>query len=205
MSRYPSDAASQALRDALSQVKGTARAAVITLLGDRRDVQAADKIIPLAATAETAVANAATAALGKIGLRRQSQNCGRCSPAMPPNNRRPLPRSCKPGRNWPRGKASEARALFQQLATARERHIRHGALLGRIQLGGPEAVLLLLSALGDKDEALQAAAVASVPSVRNKDTIAKIAAALSSFSAAAAGPLDRGAGRLSPGGGPTGG
>ena len=163
LSRCPSKAAGQALRGALPQAQGISLAVVITALGDRRDAQADATVASLASSREAVVADAATAALGKIatplavaklrdGLAGDAARQASASAAL-----------LQAGQEMARqGKAFAARKVFEELASAPQRHIRRGALLGRIQLGGAEAVPLILTALDDKDEALQAAAVASV-------------------------------------------
>lgn len=67
LERIPCPAAGEALRQSLSKVKGNVLVGVINSLGNRRDAAAVAELTRLLRDPDTAVADAAAAALGKIG------------------------------------------------------------------------------------------------------------------------------------------
>jgi len=176
--KHPSPAVGRALRDGLAKTQGTARVAVIKLLGERRDAQSAKAIAKLARSQKAAEANAAIAALGQLATDgavealaalRKSDNAERRAAATHASLQAAQELAA-------RGKTAEANAIYEQLAAPGEPlHIRRGALLGGIALGGPEAPSLVLSALRGKDEALEAAAIASVRTMRGKNLTSRFA------------------------------
>ena len=165
LNRHPAPAVGNALRDVLGKAKGSALIAVITLLGDRRDRQGVEAIAKLASHQAPAVANAAVTSLGKIATDgavkvlaelRRSDNARRRAAAFHASLRcaRELAAS---------GRSSQAKALYGQLdVPGQPLHIRRGAWLGRIDLGGPDAVVLVLSALRGKDDSLKAPVIAAI-------------------------------------------
>ncbi len=66
LSQHSSPAVGRALREALGKARGDGLVAVINLLGDRRDAESAGAIAELAESRDTAAADAAITALGKI-------------------------------------------------------------------------------------------------------------------------------------------
>ncbi|MCY2996396.1 MAG: HEAT repeat domain-containing protein [Planctomycetota bacterium] len=67
LERIPGPAADEALRQALGKVKGKLLVGVINSLGNRRDQNAVSDLAKLVGDADLSVANAAAAALGKVG------------------------------------------------------------------------------------------------------------------------------------------
>ena len=61
-----SELAGAALRRAIAKAKGTSLAAIVTLLGDKRDAAAVSRIGPVCMSEDEVVSSAAIAALGKI-------------------------------------------------------------------------------------------------------------------------------------------
>ena len=172
LSRHPSPAVDTALRDALGKARGSGPVAVINLLGDRRDAQGVVTIGVLAESEEDAVADAAIVALGKIateqavGVLAEIRKGGNVERSAAASHAALQCAQELAGR----GKPAEARALYEQLAGPGEPlHIRRGALLGRIALGGPEAISQVLSSLRGEDDALKAAAIASVRVMRGEN------------------------------------
>jgi len=73
LERIPMEDASDVLMDALSETKGDLKVGIINALGNRREKDAVDEIIPLIWDSEGEIASAAIAASGKIGGDQASQ------------------------------------------------------------------------------------------------------------------------------------
>ena len=67
LTTYPPGKADEILRAALPSARGTARIQIINTLGDRRDAKAVKLLAQLAGDADSSVARAAVASLGKVG------------------------------------------------------------------------------------------------------------------------------------------
>lgn len=67
LERIPCDCAVDAIREAMGKVKGKLKVGMINSLGVRRDAKATGALIALLKDSDKEVANAAAAALGKIG------------------------------------------------------------------------------------------------------------------------------------------
>jgi HEAT repeat protein len=138
LSRHPSPAAGRALRNGLDKASGNARVAVVNLVGDRRDATSAVRLAELANDADELTADAATTALGKIAtseavgvlsrLHRDAQGKPRAAAAHA------LLESAQ--ELGVRGKATEARAILEQLGTSDIPHIRRGARIALRQGDG---------------------------------------------------------------------
>lgn len=129
LSRHPGPAAGRALRNALDKAGGTARVAVINLLGDRRDAASAARLSELAADADDLTADAAIAALAKIASRGAIRTLSRLHSggegARVAAAAHGLLESARELAT--RGKAAEARTIVDQLANSSIPHIRRGA------------------------------------------------------------------------------
>jgi HEAT repeat protein len=67
LERMPCECGVDAMRDALGKVKGNLKIGVINSLGVRRDAKATGALVGLLKDSDKGIANAAAAALGKIG------------------------------------------------------------------------------------------------------------------------------------------
>ncbi len=174
LAQHPSPAADEALRDALGKAKGSGLVAVITLLGDRRDAQSAARIAALAKAADPAAAEAAIASLGKIATPDAVQAVSALRAGGPAGRQAAAGHALlQAGQELARrGKTTEARAAFGQLASAPEPQLRRGAMLGLVRLGGPQAAQIALAAVRGGDAALEAPAIAAVPGLQG-DRIAE--------------------------------
>lgn len=181
LSRHPAPAVGAALREALSRANGSARIAIVTLLGDRRDSEGAEAIAALAQGPDAPVSDAAVAALGKIATEAAVK-------ALLDLHKGPdAARSAAAGHALlqagqelaARGKPADAKAIYEQLSgPAEPLHIRRGALLGRINLGGHDAVNLVLEAVRGKDDGLKAAAIATLRTMPGPNVGGRFAEAL---------------------------
>lgn len=157
----PSAAAGKALRDALEKSGPTVRIRIINLLGDRRDAESVAILGKLALGGERDLADAAVAALGKIGgadarealaqvrtkaderLRLAATDAYlRCAEDLAAE-----------------GKADEAVAIYKELAGRDEAQFtRSAAVKGLADVGGRDVVALVVAALKDEDRMVRTTA-----------------------------------------------
>ncbi|MBN2309335.1 MAG: HEAT repeat domain-containing protein, partial [Candidatus Hydrogenedentes bacterium] len=177
MSGNASPRVDEAIRAAIPGAEGPALVALINLAGDRGDPECCALLAGLTDGADAAVAEAAIAALGKLATGpaverlaalRGSDDATRRAAAMGASLRAAHVLAA-------REQTDDARALFAALAgPAVPVHVRRGALLGRIGLGGPEAADLVVATLNGDDEALKPAAIAGVLGVEGSDIDARL-------------------------------
>jgi HEAT repeat protein len=165
LARQPSPKVDAALREALGKLRGRARVAVLNLLGERRDAASVGAAVKLARSSDGEVAAAAAAALGKIATDRAVEALVTLHQG-PDENRRDAAAhallECAQ-EAAARGRPAAARAIYERLGgAAGPPVIRRGALMGQIELGGPEAVAVAVATLRGKDSALKAAALAAL-------------------------------------------
>ncbi len=133
----PSPAAGRALRAALGKAKGNGLVAVVNLLGERREAQSADPIVPLARSEDATVSEAAIAALGKIASDRALEALAALRKSDNRERRHAANRASLQSAQEleKRGKVAEAKALYQELADSAEpAQVRRGAGLGLADL-----------------------------------------------------------------------
>jgi len=183
----PSPAVNRLLRHALSQTKGKALVAAITLLGDRRDSESVVALRAIAQSSDRGASNAAIAALGRIATREAADVLARLRASDDPARRAVAQHaSLRCARELAAGGASaDARAILRQLASPGVPfHIRRGALVGQLGLGGPEAVALVLATLDGQDRGLKAAAIAAAATIREPGAALALGARLPSLPSA---------------------
>ena len=150
---HPSPQINRRLIVALPDLAGKGRIAAINLLGDRRADEAVTALRDFTAAEDPLLAEAALAALGRIG----SLSAGRAlmelwsaaGPAMSPallNAALQCAQRVKASRPRLAGRAYGR--LLRQTENAR---LRAAGLLGIVRLGGPDALSLVSEALGDED------------------------------------------------------
>jgi HEAT repeat protein len=171
LAQIKSPAVNGILRDALGQAKGRALAAIVTLLGDRRDSESVGPVGRLVESNDPIVSGAAVAALGKIAGTQGAAILARLRTSA-------SPRLCAAAQEASlqcarelaaRGGPGEATKLYEQLMADEKTpmHVRRGALLGQIALGGPGATRLVLAVISRADDGLKAAAIAAIPTLRD--------------------------------------
>ncbi len=165
LGRHPSPAVGRVLREALAKARGKARVPIINLLGDRRDAQSVPALAKLTGSPEMTVSDAAVAALGKIATDQAAKLLADLRKSDDAKRRAAATHAylqCARGLAA-RNRSAEAKVIYEQLTDLSEPvHIRRGAFLGRVALGGPEAVSLVISTLRGKDDALKPTAIASI-------------------------------------------
>ncbi len=181
-----SDTVNPALRQALGQLQGLSLVAVLNLLGDRRDADSVSTVAKYVEDSDATVADAAIAALGKIASD-QASHLLREMLVDADSPRRPAAALAylQAGRELAaRGETEKSRQIYDQLIEEKELlHVRRGALLGKIALGEPEAVPLILRTLEGDDECLKPAALAAASKVPGRDVTSLLVQRLNQLSA----------------------
>jgi HEAT repeat protein len=167
----PSEEAGKALRESLDNVSPKVQIRIINLLGDRRDDQSVEAIGKLVFGAEREVAEAAVAALGKIGgiqarkilvearakgdseLRFAATDAYlRCAEDLVAN-----------------GKTKQATTIYKKLVVKNENPIiRSAAIKGLTDTGGQEVVPLVIAALRDKNRIVRTTARSCVRTMKGQ-------------------------------------
>jgi HEAT repeat protein len=178
----PSPKAGQALRDALATAPAKVKIRIINLLGDRRDAESAGAICKLAFAPDTALAEAAITALGKIGgdaatstlLQIRSKGSAelrqvatdallRCAEGLP---------------------SSQAVVIYRQLAQQNEPPVvRSAAIKGLADRADPNAVSLIVAALNDANRMIRTTARSCVRTMQGAGLTEQFAAQLGKVSA----------------------
>lgn len=138
LSRHRSPAVSHLLRSALDSAGGAALAAVINVLGDRRDAEAVGKIAKLASGADAAVAESAVAALGKIATPEAIRALSNLH-AKGARRADAAHALLQGGQELAaRGNTAAATQVFEKLADSRIAQIRRGARISRGSQASPK-------------------------------------------------------------------
>ncbi len=165
LTTYPPGEADGILRDALRFVSGAARIQVITALGDRRDCRAVGVLVQAADEAEPRVAEAAIAALGKIGDAPARKAIAvlrsRARPALGSALTEAALRGAE--RLSASGDRRGAIAAYEELLdSSPEACVRRGALDALLRLDEKRRRQRILAALHGMDSVLKPAAIAAV-------------------------------------------
>ena len=183
----PSPKAVAALREALIAAKGAALVCVIGVLGDRRDEESAQAMGGFALSGEPTVAEAAIAALGRIGTQKASLLLAsvRVQGDAKAQRQASLASLQCAQRLADSGKKPEAAAIYQDLTKVKGMEVvRRGAIAGILALGGPDAVTLALATLRGDNRMMRATAISAIPTLQGEGIVEKFAAELPSQPAA---------------------
>jgi len=181
LTTFPPGNADEILRAALVSAPSAARVQIINTLGDRRDYDSVKLLAQWAAAADRSVAEAAVAALGKIGdekawkalttLRQSAPSpvdpvlteaAIRCAAALAAS-----------------GDDKLATAAYQSLLLpSQPPYVRRAAMQGLLQLDKDQGELRILQAVRGSDAAVKPVAIAAVPSLRSKRASERFAAEL---------------------------
>lgn len=131
LSQHPAPAVAQALRNGLRKANGRGLITVINLVGERRDPESVARLTELAHSGDDQAADAAIAALGKIASPSATKELTKLH-SEGARNTAAAHALLQCGQELAaRGKAAEAKSVYQRLTTSSEApHIRRGALLG---------------------------------------------------------------------------
>lgn len=177
----PSDEAGRALRDALGKTSPDVQIRIINLLGDRRDAESIEAIGTLVFSADKQVGEAAVAAIGKIGgagamkVLAQARAKGdadlkfaatdaylRCAEDMAFD-----------------GEPEQAAAIYKELAGRDEVAVfRSAAIKGLADIGGADAVRVVIAALRDDNRMVRTTAGGCVRTMQGEGVTELIAAEL---------------------------
>ena len=165
LTTYPPGTADSVLRDALQFVSKAPRIQVITALGDRRDRRAVSVLARTAQDAEPAVAQAAIAALGKIGDAAARKAIAalrsRTRPELGPALTEATLRCAE--RLGASGDRRGAIAAYEELlASSPAAYVRRAALEALLRLDENRRLQRILAALHGMDSALKPTAIAAV-------------------------------------------
>ena len=180
LERIPDPAAAAAMRTALAKASGKQKVGLINSLGERRDAPSLAAITAALADADPVVAEAAAAALGKIGGPEaiKALQGGRLGDAKPEVKATISDALMRCADRLVAEKPEEATAIYQEMYKPTEpKHVRIAALRGLVTAGGEKALPLLTEILGGTDAEMQAAALRFLRETAGPES-AKTAAAL---------------------------
>jgi HEAT repeat protein len=170
----PAPEVDKALRDTVANVKGVAQQAIVNLLGDRRDGKSILVLQVLISTKDTAVAESALIALGKMGHPLAAEFLANRLKTLPEPLRMVAAQAyLQCARELvAKGDTDAAVKIYEQLNTDSESHlIRRGAVVGIVELGGPRAHRLVFDLLLKGDSQLKAAALAHSHNIRGGEFV----------------------------------
>jgi len=184
--RNSSTEASEALRDALAKAAPNVQIRIINLLGDRRDAQSVEALGELVFGPEPQVAEAAIAALGKIGGARAGEILVRARAKGGPDLRLAATDAylrCAEDL-VAKGQTEQAIAIYGQLAAEGEAAIvRSAAIKGLADIGGPQVAPTVIEALRDRNRMVRTTAMGCVRTMKGRGVTEMFAAELAKASA----------------------
>jgi len=180
-----SAAAGKALRDALEKSGPTVRIRIINLLGDRRDAESTAILSKLSLGGERDLAEAAVAALGKIGGADARQALAQARAKGDERLRLAATDAylrCAEDLAA-EGKAGEAVAIYRELAGRDEAPFtRSAAVKGLADVGGRDVVALVAAALKDENQMVRTAARGCIRTMKGDGVTELFAAQLAGSS-----------------------
>lgn len=174
-------AASQALRDAAASAKGKALLCILSAIADRRDSAAVPLLSKLLTSGDASVVEAASSALGRISGTEAAGILAQARKSAEGDARHVLTNAyLQCAQNLATdGKKDGATAIYRELLSKEEPVLfSRGALVGLIELGGPDVVPLILSKLTGDDRVIQATAIAHIRTVKGANVTQQFAAEL---------------------------
>jgi HEAT repeat protein len=181
LTTYPPGNADETLRAALASAPRNARIQLINTLGDRRDSDSVRLLARMAGDADRAIAEAAVAALGKIGDKAAWKTISSLhktgSPTLAPVLSEAAIRCA--ANLAASGERKPASAAYQELLVpSQPAYIRRAALEGLLHLDKDQGELRIVQVLRGSDPALKPVAIAAVRSLRSKHASERFAAEL---------------------------
>jgi HEAT repeat protein len=182
----PSPEASQALRKALNKTGPSVQVRVVNLLGDRRDAESVEAIGELVFGEHKSVAEAAVAALGKIGGGRAMEILAQAKAKGDSDLKFAATDAylrCAEDLAAA-GRVAQATVIYRELAKEGEAAIfRSAAVKGLADVGGPDAVPVVVAALRDRNRMVRTTARGCVRTMQGEGVTEMIAAEVSKVSA----------------------
>ena len=184
--RNSSPEASEALRDALTKAGPNVQIRILNLLGDRRDSQSVEAVGELVFGPEPQVAEAAIAAMGKIGGSRAGEILAQARAKGSPDLRFAATDAYLRYAEdlVAKGQTQQAAAIYGQLAAEGEAAIvRSAAIKGLADIGGPEVAPMVIAALRDRNRMVRTTAMGCVRTMKGRGVTEMFAAELAKVSA----------------------
>lgn len=178
---HPFDAASRALREALSRAGDPTKISIINILGDRKDTASVDQLIALLKSDSEDIAQAAAISLGTIGTDKGADAIRKARATASGKMHVALTRS------WLRcaehyasnNRIGDALAIYQRLFNESESlPVRRSALVSALNTGRSEAARLMTAAIEQDDPGLRAAAIANSSLLKDPEVTGKLISAL---------------------------
>jgi len=177
----PSPEAGKALRDALDKAPPKVQVRIINLLGDRRDAESVESLGKRVFGADMEIAEAAVASLGKIG----GDRAGKILVEARAKGSSGLRLAATDAylrcaeHLLAEGKMEQAITIYKELTGAQEpAFIRSAAVKGLADVGGRDAVPLVVAALRDEDRMVRTTATGCVRTMRGEGVTELFAAEL---------------------------
>lgn len=168
---HPSLEINSGLVASLPELSGNARIAVINLLGDRRAGQAVAALRDFITAGDNLLAEATLAGLGRIGTPAAARALlGRWSAAGQEASSTLLNAALQCAQRVETSRPRLAGRIYERmLRQTGNPRLRAAGLLGRVRIGGPNALTLVSEALGDEDLHFATTALAQVPTLPGHD------------------------------------
>lgn len=184
--RNSSTEASEALRDALAQAGPNVQIRILNLLGDRRDAQSVEAVGELVFGPEPQVAEAAIAAMGKIGGARAGEILVQARAKGGPDLRFAATDAYLRYAEdlVTKGQTEHAAAIYEQLAAEGEAAIvRSAAIKGLADIGGPDVAPTVIGALRDRNRMVRTTAMGCIRTMKGRGVTEMFGAELAKVSA----------------------
>ncbi len=181
LERIPGDAVDAALLQAMKKSKGTVKVGVINTIGERRLESAAADLAKLLTNKDTAAAEAAAAALGKIGTEKSATLLGEALPKVKGDVREALVDAYLKNADafLKAGNASKAEAIYTPLfAPTESTPIRSAALTGLIKSVDNPTELIVDVLSKDENADIKGVAISMVHQCKRDMDLNAIAATL---------------------------
>ena len=181
LTSYPPGKADDLLREALADAPALARVQIITTLGDRCDAASVEMLERLARKADRPEAEAALAALGKIGDKAAWNALTALAPAASPALRPALTEATAfcAASLAAAGDHKRATAAYEELLQpSQPAYLRRAALKGLLRLDKDEGEQRIMQVLRGSDAVLKPVAIAAVRGPQSRQASAKFAAEL---------------------------
>jgi HEAT repeat protein len=177
----PSPEAGKALREAMDKAPPKVQVRIINLLGDRRDQQSVESLGKRVFDGDREIAEAAVAALGKIGGDQAGKILVEARAKGGPDLRLAVTDAYLRYAEYllADGKKEQAVVIYKELTGAQEPpFIRGAAVRGLADVGGRDAVSLVVAALRDQDRMVRTTATGCVRTMQGQGVTELFAAEL---------------------------
>ena len=175
-----SAAAGEALRQALQDVGDNTKVRIINILGDRRERKSIPILSKLVSNNNADVAESAAVALGKIGGESAIKALERFRSSTDAGMKAVATEAYLQHAEFLalQGRETEALSIYNEMLKSDDALFRRSALLGIMNIEGPEALARVKSVLYGDDEMLKHTAIANSPRLKAENVISELVAEL---------------------------